>query len=283
MEASRSPRTGQHLLRSGSLAAQLVCSSGIDCSHLVFEIGAGTGVLTEALAARARRVVAVELEPRLASRLSERLTGDDRVEVRVGDVLCEPLPDEPFRAAGNVPFHLTTRILHRLLDDPATPLLRADLIVQWEAAVKRVAPRHSNLLSVAWGAWYDFEIVRRLPSSCFRPPPSVDAAHLAISRRPVPLLAARDRDAFVTLLRRGFTPSCGPLHRELSGLLSHTQMKRLASDLGFAPEARAIDLRPAQWAALFEFLRKAGSSGPRSTPARTARRTRGWRHPVPRA
>jgi 23S rRNA (adenine-N6)-dimethyltransferase len=201
----RSPAArGQHFLVP-RLAADLVRNTGVTRGDLVVEIGAGTGVLTNELAARAARVVAIELDPRLATRLRTRFIDAASVDVVCGDALLVLLPDEPFRVVANVPFAHTTPILRRLFDDPRLPLLRADLIVQWGAAVKRCSQRPSTLLTTSWSPWYELTITRRLPAASFRPPPSVDAAVMTVTRRPDALLDVRERDAFVGFLRRGFS------------------------------------------------------------------------------
>lgn len=199
---SRAAR-GQHFLVP-RLAADLVRNTGVTRGDLVVEIGAGTGVLTNELAQRAGRVVAVELDPVLVRRLRDRFAGQRSVRVVGCDVLDFRLPDEPFRVVANVPFAWTTAILRRLLDDPANALLRADLIVQWGAAVKRCSQRPSTLLTMSWAPWYELTITRRLPPSSFRPPPPCDAAVMTVTRRPDPLLPTHARDAFVAYLRRGF-------------------------------------------------------------------------------
>src|SRR5688500_19093807 len=104
----------------------------------MLDLGAGSGRLTAALAQRARRVVAVELDPHWAGVLRGRWPNVDVVE---GDATRVPLPSEPFRVVANVPFDRTTEILRRLLDDPRTPLVRADLVVEWGVALKRASPR----------------------------------------------------------------------------------------------------------------------------------------------
>ena len=113
-------------------------STSVD--ELIVELGAGDGRLTAELARRARRVVAIEVDPRLAGKLRRRF------EVVEGDALAVRLPSEPFRVVGNIPFHRTTAILRHLLDDLGLPLERADLIVQLEVARKRtsVVPRRRN-------------------------------------------------------------------------------------------------------------------------------------------
>jgi 23S rRNA (adenine-N6)-dimethyltransferase len=199
--AQRPP--GRHFL-APRLAADFVRNAGITRGDLVVEIGAGTGVITSELASRAGRVVAIELDDKLASSLRARFARERRVEVVHGDALCYSLPQRPFRVVGNLPFAHTTALLHRLLDDPARPLLRADVIVQWGTAVKRCSQRPSTLQTTSWAPWFEFTITRRLSASSFRPSPSVDCAVMTITRRPDPLLDSAQRPRFVRFLTREF-------------------------------------------------------------------------------
>jgi 23S rRNA (adenine-N6)-dimethyltransferase len=198
--------TGQHFLVP-RLAADLVRNTGVTRGDLIVEIGAGTGVLTSELAKRAGRVLAIEVDPDLVARLRGRFARERHVRVVCADALGVRLPDEPFRVVANVPFAHTTDILRLLLDDPRRPLMRADLIVQWGAAVKRCSQRPSTLLTMSWAPWFELTVTRKLAPSSFRPPPSVDSAVIAVTRRPDPLLDVCERDAFVRFLRTAF-PRC---------------------------------------------------------------------------
>jgi 23S rRNA (adenine-N6)-dimethyltransferase len=112
------------------------------------------------------------------------------------------MPRRPHRVIGSLPFGATTAILHHLLDDPDSCLVRADLIVQWEVARKRAVMPPSTLLSATWAPWWSFEIVRRLPAAAFRPIPSVDAAVLCATRRDPPLLPLRMAAPYAAFVRR---------------------------------------------------------------------------------
>ncbi len=194
------PRS-QHFLRSRSLAAELVRDAAVACDELVLDLGAGSGRLTAELARVARRVVAVELDPGLASRLRGRWAN---VEVIEGDAAAVPLPHEPFRVVANLPFDATTAILRHLLDDPSVPLVRADVIVEWGVAVKRALPWPSTVNDVLWGAWYSTSVARRLPRRCFDPPPSVDAGVLVIERRAQPLVPDAHCESYRRFIAAGF-------------------------------------------------------------------------------
>jgi 23S rRNA (adenine-N6)-dimethyltransferase len=249
----------QHFLRTPALAAELVRDACVSADDLVLDIGAGSGRLTGELARLAGSVVAVELDPRWAARLRGRWAN---VQVVEGDATRVALPREPFRVVANLPFGSTTEILRRLLDDPRTPLLRADLVVEWGVALKRAAPWPSTLNGVLWGAWYRFALARRLPAASFDPPPAVDAGVLTIERRDVPLVDEREWRSYRTFVASGF-------RRGLRTVAPPQALRRLRVS-GAAPR----DLDAHQWAALFEAARGIKRSGAETSSACSARRRR---------
>jgi 23S rRNA (adenine-N6)-dimethyltransferase len=193
------PRS-RHFLRQ-PVAAELVRDACVRPGDLVLDLGAGSGRLTAELARAGARVVAVELDPDLATRLQGRWV---RVEAICADAANVELPDEPFRVVANLPFSRTNAILRHLFDDPRVPLVRADLVLEWGVAVKRGLPWPSSVNSAVWGAWYSIEVARRLPRSAFVPPPSVDAGVLVLTRRERPLVPARRAAQYRRFVARGF-------------------------------------------------------------------------------
>jgi len=220
----------QHFLRTSTLAAELVRDAGVGANDLVVDLGAGTGRLTNELARVARHVVAVELDRGLATRLRGRWPN---VELLEADAVTVPLPPEPFRVVANLPFSRTNDLLHRLLDDPRTQLVRADLIVEWGVALKRALPWPSTVSSVIWGAFYESALTRRLPRSAFDPRPSVDAGVIVFRRRAAPLVPAARATDYHAFVARGFRHGLRALH-------CHTP-----------PGVIARELDPHQWAELF--------------------------------
>ena len=249
--AQARPR-GRHALRSRAFADELVRDAGIPPGALVLDFGAGGGALTRALVDAGARVRAVELDPAALRQLETRFGGDPRVDVVEGDATALPLPDEPFAVVANLPFAAGTTILRRLLGDPRVPLTQLDAIVEWGLAAKRTAVWPSTLLGCTWGAWYELSLVRRVPRSCFAPPPSVDAAVLRATRRPEPLVPAQEAHAYEAVLRRAFE-SRAALDRVLPRGLVH----RVAHELGFDPHAAARDLDVRQWPELYKAVRSA--------------------------
>jgi 23S rRNA (adenine-N6)-dimethyltransferase len=241
------PRS-RHFLRP-AVAAELVRDACLGPGDLVVDIGAGSGRLTAELARVARRVVAVELDPALAARLRGRWPNVDVVE---GDAARMRPPREPFRVVANLPFSRTNDLLRLLLDRPETPLLRADLVVEWGVAVKRGLPWPSTVNGVVWGATYETSVARRLPRESFEPPPSVDAAVLVVRRRPEPLVPPQLLDRYGAFVARGFR----------HGLRAVAPARGLPRDL----DAHA-------WAALFHRAGMMDAWAPRRSSSRSSSRS----------
>jgi 23S rRNA (adenine-N6)-dimethyltransferase len=182
----------------------------------VVDLGAGTGRLTGELTRVARRVIAVELDAHLAAGLRGRWPNVDVVH---GDAVRMRLPDEPYRVVANLPWGRTNDLLRLLLDDLQLRLERADLVVQWEVAVKRGLPWPSTANGVYWGAFYEMTVARRIPARAFDPRPAVDAGVLVIQKRREPLvppeLAAGYRSFVARGFRHGVPAARGLLPRDL--------------------------------------------------------------------
>lgn len=182
MAASRRrPELGQHYLRRET-AARLVRLSGVTARDLVVEIGAGRGALTGYLATRARRVIAVELDPILASKLRRQFSDEPRVEVVEGDFLTVPLPSEDFVVVSNIPFGDTARIVARTVSGNPRA---AWLVVQREAAERDAGHSWSSgtLQSLLLKPRWEIEVRGYPRRTDFDPPPSVDTAVLCFRRR----------------------------------------------------------------------------------------------------
>ena len=245
---------GRHALRSRAFADELVRDAGVEPGTLVLDLGAGGGVLTRALVDAGARVRAIELDPAALRQLRARFDGDPRAEVVEADATLLPCPAESFSVVANLPYAAGTAILRRLLGEPRVPLIQLDAIVEWGLAAKRAAVWPSTLLGCTWGAWYELQLVRRVPRACFAPPPSVDAAVLRATRRSEPLVPPAQAAAYEALLRQAFTARA-PLDR----ILSRGLVQRVARELGFDPHAAARDLDARQWARLYAAVRPATS------------------------
>lgn len=246
----RRPELSQHFLRSGALAASLVAHSSVSRDDLVVEIGPGRGLLTHALARRAGRVIAVEIDAGLADTL--RPAARPNVDVVTCDFLRFSAPTRPHKAFANLPFARTADMIRRVTATPT--LTEAYLVVQREAAERFAGYPYASetTRSLSLKPWWHVEIVRRLRRTDFEPVPNVDAVLLWLLRRDKPLIPNADGGDYLRLVESQLG-SARAVRSGLRAQLTHNQIQRLARDLRFPLDARPSELSFEQWLGVYRF------------------------------
>lgn len=164
-------RKGQHFLTDQKVIERIVFHAELKADDRVLEIGPGTGNLTEALASRAGRVYAVEVDPDLAACLKGRF---ENVDVIAGDALKVELP-EYNKVVSNLPYQISSRVTYRLL---SRPFDLAVLMYQREFGRKMTArPGGGNYgrMGMVVGYLASAQIVEHVHRSAFLPVPNVDS------------------------------------------------------------------------------------------------------------
>jgi 23S rRNA (adenine-N6)-dimethyltransferase len=251
----------------------------------ILEIGAGDGALTLPLSRHGRPITAVELDARRARRLGARTPG--HVTVVNQDFLRYSLPRNPHVVVGNLPFHLTTAIMRRLLD--AQHWHTAVLLVQWEVARRRAGVGGATLLTAGWAPWYEFDLHSRVSARAFRPMPGVDGGLLTIRRRSAPLVG--QVKPYQDFVRQVFTGKGNGLKEILkrSGRIPHQELTAWLRRNEIPPQALPRDLKPGQWASLWALTGGAadsaagGAAGPTRAKAGHSGRESASRPGVPQA
>ena len=173
---SRNHLLSQHFLRSPRLALMLIGHSNLKKRDLVVEIGAGSGVITSALSRRVSRVIAIEPDAETAKKLRQNLKSREceNVEIVERDFLDYELPSESYKVFANPPFHLSSAILHKLIESPNPPEA-IYLILQKQFALKLLNnDRHyTSQLGLALTRDYTTRIRLPLKPYDFTPPPAV--------------------------------------------------------------------------------------------------------------
>ena len=201
-------RLGQHFLTDPRILGRIADALEVTTSDTVVEIGPGRGALTEQLVARAKRVVAIEIDRELAGMLRDTYSGDERVTIVENDVLEVKLGEAaggPYLVAGNVPYNITTPILFHALEFPRAQ--RAVYLVQREVAERVVAaPGSENYgaLSVNVQALASAELLFRVAAGAFTPPPKVESAVMRIVPRSDPLVPGEEEAPFRTMVVGAF-------------------------------------------------------------------------------
>jgi 16S rRNA (adenine1518-N6/adenine1519-N6)-dimethyltransferase len=192
---------GQNFLRNRGAVERIVAAVEPQPGETVVEIGPGEGVLTEKLAALGVPLIAIEIDPELATALQSRL--GDRIEIRNEDALEAPLPATPFRAVGNLPYNAGTPILRRVIADPHCR--RAVFMLQKEVADRLVAkPRDEpyGYLTLYGQLFATARILMTLEPRSFYPPPKVRSAVVVLD--PAPPAIQCDRERLLHLISASF-------------------------------------------------------------------------------
>jgi 16S rRNA (adenine1518-N6/adenine1519-N6)-dimethyltransferase len=234
----------------------------------VVEVGPGRGVLTDVLAARARRLIAIEIDRDLAAHLRARYADRPHVEVLEADVLevdFGAVAGPDFVLAGNVPYYITTPILFHALRPPRPA--RAVYLVQREVADRMAAPPGSKTygaLSVNVQAVANAELVARVPPGAFQPPPKVESAVVRVTPRADPAIAPDEERRFRTFVQAAFgmrRKQMLRVVRSTAGLEPDVAAALLAG-CDIDPEARPETLAPEAFARVVRALRALPSSAP---------------------
>lgn len=266
-------RYTQNFLRDPRLVERLLAASSVSRDDLVVEIGPGEGIITDALARRAGRVVAVELDATLAERLRRRYASNPRVVIHTGDFLEVPLPRQPYKVFASIPFARTHEIVTRLTS-AAQPPDDAYLIMQREAAEKFCGVPREYLYSALLKPWFAPEITHHFRRSDFAPAPSVEVVMLRIQKRGPPLLAPHERQFYRDVVVACFVARQPTIELTLRDILSRRQSRQALLQSGVEPDATPSSISFPQWLQLYRAIACLGGTLARAVVAGSEARLR---------
>ena len=253
---------GQNFITDTNLLDSIAELSGIDKNSTVLEIGCGAGTLTRALAKRAGRVIAYEIDAKLQPVLAETLAGLDNVEVVFRDfaredmaTLEEALP--PYAVVANLPYYITTPLVTKFLDD-AKKVQSLTVMVQDDVARRFCAQAGTadyGAITAAIARRADAKIVKLVPRRMFYPVPNVDSAVVQLNfvegRIPV-----RDAKLYRATVRAAFLSRRKTLENNLMQAfkLPRERAQAVLQTAGVPAKARGETLSPEQLAKLSDLL-----------------------------
>lgn len=278
-EIRPSRRLGQNFLVDGAWADRIVTAVDPGPDDVVIEVGPGLGALTERLVSRAGRMVAIEVDHRLAAALRERLGGCANLEIIEQDVLAVDLagiatrPDEPgggpaaggrVKLVSNLPYAITSPFLgHWLASSLAWE--RAVLMLQAEVVERITAgPGSKDYGALTLFVQYHAEVERlgTVPASAFWPQPEVDSAVIRLWPRAKPPVAVADPQRFFALIRAAFGRRRKGLPNALSAFpgVSPETARRACAQAGLDPSLRPENLTLDDFARLANLLFSSGGT-----------------------
>ncbi|MDN5697045.1 MAG: 16S rRNA (adenine(1518)-N(6)/adenine(1519)-N(6))-dimethyltransferase RsmA [Rubrobacter sp.] len=254
-------RLGQHFLTDPNTAR--IVASGVSEDEVVLEIGPGRGALTSILAGRARLVHAVEVDEAVIPALREATTGHDNVRIHTGDALSfdyASLSPAPSAMAANLPYNVASPLVLSLLEGVSS-LRRLRFMVQLEVARRMAAaPRtkdygaYAVLLQLLAGVSVEHRVSRHV----FDPPPKVESAVVEVLRGCDQPLEPGEYAGAKELILAAFRSRRKRLANNLSDEQRALAPAALGS-LGLGPDARAEELSPEEFVALYRALSGGGA------------------------
>lgn len=243
---------GQHFLVSPSILQKIIDAAELKPTDVVVEAGPGLGILTEELARRVKKVIAVEKDKTLAEILEKRLAerGITNVEIIRGDIL-KYAPPTHYKIVANLPYYLTSRFFKIFLEEQTRKPVMVVVMIQKEVAERIIAkPPHMNLLALGVQAYGAPRIIAKVPRGAFQPPPKVESAILKITGISDDFFKKNSvaPRAFFSIARKAFGQKRKTLKHTLK--ISPTTCSRLDLD----QTARPQELSPEQWAKLTKSL-----------------------------
>lgn len=261
---------GQNFLVDPHALQQIVDAGMLTPDDTVIEVGPGLGVLTYELVQHAGRVIAIELDKRLAARLQDEFAQTPNLSVIQSDVMRVDLvaalggrSTPAYKVVANLPYQITSAIIRHFLEATPAPELLV-IMVQREVAERIAAqPPQMSVLAHSVQFYAEPEIVARVPATSFIPAPKVDSAVLRLRRRAQPAVQVDDVDAFFRTIKAGFLQARKKLSNALPGGLAAMGVKiekdevlRLLEAVGVDPARRAETLSLEEWARVHNQLRQ---------------------------
>ena len=271
--STKKPKLGQNFLADASGALKIVEALGDISDATVVEIGPGKAAITDLLAKRAKRLIAIEIDKVLAAQLRLRYSLLEHVEVLEADILAvelstvltqrigplrdlRPTKADKVRVIGNLPYYITSDILLRLFAAHAM-IDCAVIMVQKEVADRiaaRPGTRDYGLLSATAQLYTRVEKLFTLPPGAFNPPPEVHSSVLRLQMEPRMEELQVDEKGFDAFLKRIFGQKRKTLFNNLRESYDPEKSRAAMKAAGLKPDVRAEAVSLEKTAALYRDL-----------------------------
>jgi 16S rRNA (adenine1518-N6/adenine1519-N6)-dimethyltransferase len=246
-----SRRYGQHFLKDLGIVQRIVEESGVSSDDVILEIGPGRGILTQELAKKARKVVAIEIDRSLAAELKAK-NWPGTVEIHLGNILefgeleLKKLVGETYKIVTNLPYDITSEFLKKFLGGPNRPV-SITVMIQKEVGERIVTKDGKwSRLAVFCGYQALTKMLFSVPPSAFNPPPHVDSCVIRLDLRTEPLLEPTRERLLFKLTEFAYAEKRKTLANSLRPILGSDAAAKLRA-VGQDPQERPERITLAKW------------------------------------
>ena len=255
---------GQNFLINKSVLKKIIKSADLTKKEVILEIGPGIGNLTRELAHKAKRIIAVEKDPKLVRILKETLEDFENIEIIQGDILKiqdakypKAIPSgcygagkiqDTYKIVANLPFYIVAPVIRKFLESEFPPKEMV-LVVQKEVGQRICAkPPKMNLLAVSVQFYAEPEIISYVSKKSFWPQPKVDSAILKIIPRKSPTRPGLV-NLFFRVVKAGFSQPRQMLINNLAKKLEieKEKIKEILKENNISPSQRPETLTIKNW------------------------------------
>jgi len=259
-------RLGQHFLIDEAVLERILFAAELSPGDIVVEIGPGLGILTEGLAKRGARVIAVELDSKLTSLLKKRLAAFADVKIVRADILKvtprqlleDNLPAselaQGYKVIANLPYYITSPVLSHFLEGQPRPSRMVVMVQKEVGEAIAAAPGKMRLLGVKAQFYSKPAIISYVPAASFYPPPKVDSVILRLDVYSQPPIEVSDVASFFDIVMHGFSAPRKQLRNSLAHSLEMppSQVVSLLEKAGIEAKRRAETLGLEEWKELWK-------------------------------
>jgi len=256
---------GQHFLVDRNILNKVIRTARVEKEDVVLEVGPGLGEMTLALARQVKRVIAVEIDPKLVAILNKKMKDYPNVEVVKGDILKVDFRQflkregHPIKVVANLPYQISTPLLFRFIESKEA-FSTFTLMLQKEVAERMVAPpgrKEYGPLSIFIQMFSDVSIRFFIKPSAFFPPPKVESAVVHMVWKEKPMIETNDEEWFKRVVKACF----GYRRKTLVNALKHSELflpgavELKMEAIGIDPRRRPETLTIQEFAGLAEALK----------------------------
>jgi 16S rRNA A1518/A1519 N6-dimethyltransferase RsmA/KsgA/DIM1 with predicted DNA glycosylase/AP lyase activity len=246
----------QKFLKSPRLVSELIGHTNIKKTDVVYDIGAGTGIITSCLASRCKQVVAIEVDPRAIPILIKNTEHFDNVQVAQEDFLDSKLPMGDYKVFANIPFNQSAPIVAKLAT-AKNPPLATYLIVQKQFARKLLPDweGYTGQAAVLYGVEFEIKIRYYLKPTDFEPQAKVPTVLMAMLKRPEPLVKGFELVNFREFVTDVFALNT-TIDKSALKFMPPRRYQDFAKNENIAVGTKPSQLKLTQWVTLYRLSRQ---------------------------
>jgi len=276
-------KLGQNFLHDEKIIKKIIQAANLQPEDFVIEIGPGEGILTEKLAEKVKRVLAIEIDATLSKFLEKRFRQQKNITIINADILktnfvdlisnfqfpiSNKIPNSndqnpksnqniKYKVVANIPYYITSPII-RLFLESETPPQEMILMVQKEVAERIVEkPGKMSILALSVQYYATAQILFSVPAKAFSPVPKVDSAVIKIIPiKKLPVRSQREAEKFFRIIRAGFSAKRKTLANNLANgfHLDKKEIEIKLNSIGLTPLTRAQELSLEDWKKLAKII-----------------------------